>query len=127
MGAPWSYKMADSDDIVNEILRKTRPGFTKASSKPKSDAMENRAKPEAQSPDLAYMRAKLGSTISPSDGSASSIDAGDLILNVMAPKNTDSGTKRLRDTRIVKIENDEGDKTRAVFDITGKKKIGEAS
>lgn len=117
--------MANSDDIVNEILRKTRPGFKKASSKPKSDAMENRARPEAQSPDLAHVRAELGNTISPSDSSAT--DAGDLILNIMAPKNAASGTKQLRETRIVKIENDEGDKTRAVFDITGKKKIGEAS
>jgi hypothetical protein len=45
----------------------------------------------------------------------------------MTPKRDDFLSGNQSDTQIVKIENDQADKTRAVLDITGKKKIGEAS
>lgn len=119
--------MADSDEIVNEILRKTKPGFTKATSKPKADALENRATPHAQSRDLSYMLAKFATPRSKSDATVPSADAGDVILNIMGSNRADSSPGEQNDTRIVKIQNEEGDKTRAVLDVTGKKKIGEAS
>ncbi len=119
--------MADSDEIVNEILRKAKPGFKKATSRPKADAMENRAKPQAESRDLSYVRAKFATARSKADASVPVSDAGDVILNIMGSQRADSSPEEPSDTRIVKIENDEGDKTRAVLDVTGKKKIGEAS
>ena len=118
--------MSDSDEIVNEILRKAKPGFRKASSRPKADAVASRAKAQGQSRDLSYVRAKLAPKVK-ADAGVSPADAGDVILNIMGSKRATLAPTEQSDTRIVKIENDEGQKTRAVLDVTGKKKIGEAS
>jgi hypothetical protein len=118
--------MTDAEDVVNEILRTTSPGFKQASLKRVSDAPENRAKPEAQSPDLSYVRSKLGQE-SPASDSPGAADAGNVILRIMGTTAADTDAKTPRDTRIVKIENDEGQKTRTVLDVTGKKQIGASS
>lgn len=118
--------MANSDDIVNEILKKAKPGFRKAKRSLKADAVTSRAKAQGQSRDLSYVRAKLAPKAE-ADTAVSAPDAGDVILNIMGSKRGTLAPTEQSDTRIVKIENDEGQKTRAVLDVTGKKKIGEAS
>jgi hypothetical protein len=118
--------MSDSDEIVNEILEKTKPGFRKAASRLKEDAVKSRAKAQGQSRDLSYVRAKLAPKAK-ADATVPQPDAGDVILDIMGSKGSTFAPIDHRDTRIVKIENDEGQKTRAVLDVTGKKKIGEAS
>ena len=118
--------MIGSDETVNEILKKSKPGFRKAKSSLQTDAVTSRAKAQDQSRDLSYVRAKLAPQAT-ADDAVSPLDAGDVILNIMGSKRAILAPTQQSDTRIVKIENDEGQKTRAVLDVTGKKKIGEAS
>jgi hypothetical protein len=118
--------MADSDDIVNEILRASRPGFQRAKEKTASDTPEPRATAQAQSPDLSYLLRKVEGHGRASDAGASP-DVADVIVRAMGGGQTADTIQAPHETQIVKIENDAGEKTRGVFDITGKIQIGGAS
>ena len=121
------------DDVINEVLKNSKPGFRRAKAKAVADAPRTRAKPEASTPDIAKTRGKKPSYGSRADFVGSekrdASDVGDLVLQHFGSTSTndDEESPGAADVRIVKVENTRGQKTRAVLDVAGKKKIGEAS
>jgi hypothetical protein len=123
--------MSSDDDVIDEILAKNMPGFKKSASKKATDATAKRAEPEASAPDLSRIQEKASEEFigTPAADAGAIADPGDIILRHMGARtaNADAGGKPKRDVRILKVENKDGKKTRAVLDLTSKKKIGEAS
>ena len=123
----------NDDDLINEILAKSKPKSKKAPAKRATDAAVNRAKPHASSRDASYIRAKMSAVpkqrFTADFGAAR--DPGDAILRHMRSAPADStktpDTGGPADTRIIKTEAEDGQITRAVLDLKRKTKIGEAS